>query len=256
MAPVRPSLWGSSPAPAIALVLAAACALGGLTGCSSSADADASAKTPSSTTSPSTASSGATLPQPGPTASGKATSKGTPSASGSGGASASPTGSPAPALPNPAPARIDKVLRNGRAPVPTVTAAPQAFTAPVTYSDGIVLSVGKATKAIEEGHGAGTFAGRELLVVDLEFTNGTTKPVLLDQVVLTALYGKSRQLAPAVYPPNVAVKDFGGTVAPRATAKARYTFAIPSRELGAVTLVIDFDGAHASTVFTGKVTAS
>lgn len=253
MAHVRPILWGSTPAPALAVVLAAACAIGGLTGCTSNANDKASgassqaSSTPSSTTSssasPSTSSSGATLPQPA-------------SPSGSSTGSASPTSSPAPALPNPAPARVAKVLRNGKTPTPTVTATPQSFTAPVKYSDGIVLSVAKATKVIEEGHGAGTFAGRELLVVDLEFTNGTSKAVTLDQVVLTALYGKTRQLAPAVYPPNVQARDFGGKAAPGATTKARYSFAIPSNELGAVTLVIDFDGSHASTVFTGKVTAS
>lgn len=248
MAPVPLTLWGSAPARAFALGLAATCVIGGMSGCTSGSNdkasgASKSSSTPSFTNSPATSSSTRTLRQPA-------------SPSGSSTGSASPTASPAPALPNPAPARVAKVLRNGKTPTPTVTAAPQSFTAPVKYSDGIALSVARATKVTEEGHGAGTFAGRELLVVDLEFTNGTSKAVALDQVVLTAFYGKARQLAPAVYPPNVEVKDFGGNAGARASTKARYAFAIPSNELGAVTLVIDFDGSHASTVFTGKVTAS
>jgi len=127
------------------------------------------------------------------------------------------------------------------------------FSKAVTYSDGVKLSVVKASKEIEQGHGAGTFAGRELVVLDLEFTNGTRSTMKLDEVVLTAFYGKDRQLAPAVYAPNVAARDFGGSLAPGKSARARYSFAIPSRELPSVTLVIDFDGVHASTVFTGKV---
>lgn len=151
---------------------------------------------------------------------------------------------------------MSKVLRDGKTPTPTVVAPASKFSEPVTYSDGVTLSVRKAVKDVEEGHGAGTFAGRELVVLDLEFRNGTKAAMKLDQVILTAFYGKERQLAPTVYAPNVDFSDFGGTLAAGKSAQARYAFAIPSAQLGAVTLVIDFDGAHASTVFTGKVSVS
>lgn len=254
MVTVRPPR--ANPGRAGALLVALALGAGSLVACTS--DPGSSTAGSSVAGSPSAAGS-SSRPATSPSASASSSTKGSPAPSSSTGPaapSASPTGSLGPPLANPAPSRISKVLRNGKTPNPTVVAPASQFSQPVTYSDGVRLRVVKAAKDIEEGHGAGTFAGRELVVLDLEIVNGTPKGMTLDQVVVTAFYGKDRQLAPTVYAPNVSFKDFGGSLAAGKSAPARYAFAIPAHELGAVTLVIDFDGVHASTVFTGKVSVS
>jgi hypothetical protein len=165
----------------------------------------------------------------------------------------SPSGTPAPPLPNPAPSSIPKVTRPDSTGAPSLSAAPAGFATAAAYPDGVVVSIVKASKAIETGQGPGVFAGRELLVVDVQITNGSAAPITLNQVVMTTYYGQAKQLAPGVYPGNVEVKDFSGTVSPAATSSARYAFAVPAAELSVVTMVVDFDASHASAVFTGSV---
>lgn len=166
---------------------------------------------------------------------------------------AAPTGTPAPPLPNPAPSSIPKVTRPGSTGGPTATVAPAAFAAPAIYPDGVIVTITRASKAVETGQGPGVFTGRELLVVDVEITNGSGQAIPLNQVVITTSYGQSKQLAPGVYPGNLEVRDFSGTVAAGSKASARYAFAVPAAELSVVTMVVDFDAAHASAVFTGAV---
>ncbi|MFZ1286061.1 MAG: hypothetical protein WAR57_03360 [Candidatus Phosphoribacter sp.] len=166
----------------------------------------------------------------------------------------SPTGTPDAPPANPAPSTIPKVQRPGSSGAPTVVAAEGAFNRPASYPDGVVLAILTAVRAVEEGAGAGAFPGRELVILELELRNGSAEPINLDQVVITAFYGQSRQLAAPVYAATTQVRDFSGTVAAGATATARYAFAIPTSELSAVTMVVDFDDRHGSATFSGSVT--
>lgn len=161
----------------------------------------------------------------------------------------------APPLPNSAPTSIPKVTRPGDTAGTTETAPATGFGAPAAYPDGVKVSITKAEKAVETGTGPGQFNGRQLLVVDLQVTNGSASPIDLNQVVITTTYGQSRQVAAAVYPGNVSVQDFTGSVAAGATASARYAFAVPAADLGLVSMTVDFDASHASAIFTGSVSA-
>ncbi|HRW17508.1 MAG TPA: hypothetical protein P5181_01545 [Dermatophilaceae bacterium] len=196
---------------------------------------------PSATTSPTSTSSSTTTTD--------AESQGTASTE-----PGSPTGTPAPPLPNPAPSSIPQVTRPGSSGSPSIAAPPASFAAPATYPDGVVVTLTKATAAVETGNGPGVFPGRELLVLDLEIKNGSNAPISLNQVVVTTYYGLERQLASPVYPGNLEMRDFGGAVAPGATATARYAFAVPKAQVGLVTTVVDFDPNHAAAIFTAKVT--
>lgn len=165
----------------------------------------------------------------------------------------SPTGAPAPALPNPAPSSIPKVSRPGVSASASLSAETVPFSAPATYPDGVVVAVTKASKAVEIGQGPGAFAGRELVVLDIEIRNGSSTPISLDGVVITMYYGSTRQIASPVYASNVDVKDFGARVEAASSVSARYAFAVPAAELASMTTIVDFDSAHASAVFSGSV---
>jgi hypothetical protein len=158
-------------------------------------------------------------------------------------------------LPNPA-GTITKVRRPGYSGRPTVPVATVGFTAPATYPDGVRLVVSRATKGIEQGHGPGVHDGREYVRFEIRLTNGTSTRLELNQVVVTTFYGQSRQLAPPVYTEGTGARDFAGTVAAGGSADAVYAFAVPSTELRDVTMVVDFDGTHASAVYRGAVKLS
>ena len=149
-----------------------------------------------------------------------------------------------------------KVKRGGSPGVPTVSAPPVGFSSVVAYPDAIQLRIAKATKAIEQGHGPGVFAGREYVLFNLRLTNGASSPIHLGQVVVTSFYGKSRQLAAPVYTQGAGASDFSGVVKPGASATASYAFAVPVNALSDVTMVVDFDGVHTSATFRGPVKAS
>lgn len=163
------------------------------------------------------------------------------------------TASMDPPLPNPISGSPTKVSRPGQPEQPTVTADSVAFSAPTTYGDNTVLTITKATAEVETGNGPGVFNGREFVKFDLELTNGSGQPIDLNSVVVTAYYGTTNQLAAPVYTPSAGTEDFSGVVEPGATATASYGFAVPTSELGNVTMVVDFDAVHSSATFTGAV---
>ena len=113
------------------------------------------------------------------------------------------------------------------------------------------MKVDKVTSGVETGQGPGVFTGREFAVFTVTVKNGTAKPIDAQQVVLTSTYGTRGLVAERVYAPDARAADFGGQLAPGATATARYAFAIPAKQLGDVRLVVDFDGTHTSAQFDG-----
>ena len=225
--PVEHALSTRTRSAAVLLSLAVLVA-GGASACSSS-DAPADAAAPSTTVS--------AAASPSPTA------------------SASPSPSPSPTAvgptPAPAPSVIAKVSRPGQPGRPTVTAAPAPFASAVKYADGIALTVDAVDSGVETGQGPGVFAGREFAVFTVTLRNGTTKPLDAQQVVVTATYGSKDLLAERVYANDTRAVDFGGSIAPGATATARYAFAVPKSQLRDARLVVDFDGAHTSAQFDG-----
>ncbi|SDP38127.1 hypothetical protein SAMN04489867_2252 [Pedococcus dokdonensis] len=159
-----------------------------------------------------------------------------------------------PPLPQPVKS-VAKVKRDGQPNTPSVSAPGAKFTAPVTYPDGVKVTLTKAEKGIEKGHGAGVMNGREYVRFTVKLTNGSTKAVNLNQVVVTTTYGASAQLAAPVYTDSAGTYDFSGTVKPGASATALYAFAVPVKQLNRVTMVVDFDGLHTSATYSGAVVA-
>jgi hypothetical protein len=160
----------------------------------------------------------------------------------------------APPLPQPVTA-VPKVKRSGQPSKPSISAPSAKFNAPVRYSDGVRLEITKAEQGVETGHGPGVMAGREYVRFTLKLTNGSTKAINLNEVVVTTFYGTSKQLAAPVYTESAGTYDLSGTVKPGASATALYAFAVPGTQLGRVTMVVDFDGLHTSATYTGAVVA-
>ena len=126
---------------------------------------------------------------------------------------------------------VAKVQRVGQPNKPSVVAPGAKFNAPVTYPDGVTLVITKAEKGIETGHGPGVMAGRQYVRFTVKLTNGSAKPVNLDQVVVTTTYGASSQLAAPVYTQSAGTYDFTGTIKPGASTTALYAFAVPVKQL-------------------------
>jgi hypothetical protein len=213
--------WTRSRTGALAIVLLVA---GGTAACSSSDGGEAKTAAASPTTSASSAAPSAS-PSPSPTGGG-------------------PT-------PTPGPSVIPKVSRPGQPTKPTVSAGRATFEAPVAYPDGVTLKVQNVVPGVETGEGPGVFAGREFAVFTVTMHNGTTKPIDAQSVVVTSTYGKRGLVAERVYAADTDAVDFGGQIAPGADATARYAFAVPTKQLGDVRLVVDFDGTHTSAEFDG-----
>ncbi|AQP46314.1 hypothetical protein BW730_00730 [Tessaracoccus aquimaris] len=165
-------------------------------------------------------------------------------------ATGTPTAKPSPVTVDPTP--LPKVLRSEGAPKPTTTAEPADTKAKVEYSDGVTLRITDVEFGEETKEGPGRFPGREYAILSLEINNLGKTAINLDTTVVTVLDKDGQQVAP-VYVEEAEVSDFSGPVAPGATAKARYAFAVPKESRSQVTVVVDFDSVHTSAVFSGEL---
>ncbi|WP_448624077.1 hypothetical protein [Geodermatophilus sp. URMC 64] len=162
-----------------------------------------------------------------------------------------PTASPSPATEEPA---ASVVARDGvPASARTVQVTTADFAAPASWSDGATIRVTEAHQQVTTGTGPGERTGQPQTVVTLELTNDTGRPLDLNTVVVQATYGAPPAQASPIYDAQSA--DFGGTLAPGASATAVYSFAIPADRLGDVVLSVDVDGYRFPAVFRGAVPA-
>lgn len=182
-------------------------------------------------------------PSSGPTSSQSTSDPSSPSHSG-------PTSKP-PKSP-PAPGTVKPVPRDGHRPHPSISAAPQPFDQPVTYSDGVRLTVTAIHQGRVSGQGVGIVEGPRT-TFDLRFSNGSKRAINLNQVVPTVEFGKPARIAQPVYDDKT--QDFAGVVRPGGHTTATYAFSIPVGQLDDVTVHLDFDGRHLAAVFQGAATS-
>lgn len=165
-------------------------------------------------------------------------------------ASIQPTSAPSSTPANPADPHVPKVIRTGSATNPPIEAEASSTDRPVTYSDGVTVTITDATFAKETSKGPGSFAGRDYVRLTLTISNGSGDPIDLSTTVVTLL-DKSGTAIAHVYANEAKVQDFSGTLKPSQAATAHYAFALPAKGRSAVTVVVDFDAKHASAVFRG-----
>jgi hypothetical protein len=141
-------------------------------------------------------------------------------------------------------------MRNGVRPHPSISADAKPFTKPITYPDGVKLSVTSIKQGRVKDQGPGVIAG-PLTTFRLRFTNGSDRPINLDQVVPTTEFGKPPRVARPVY--DDSTQDFATEVRPGRSVTATYAFSIPVAELSHVSVHLDFDGRHFAATFRGPV---
>jgi hypothetical protein len=149
-----------------------------------------------------------------------------------------------------APTSYQPVVRDGKTPHPSISAAPATFTQPVRYSDGVRLVVTAIHEGEVSGQGPGVISG-PMTTFDLRFVNGSDRAISLDSVVPTVEFGTPARIARPVYDDQT--QDFGTTVKPGGRTTATYAFSIPVGQLSDVTVHLDFDGRHYASTFHGSV---
>ena len=160
-----------------------------------------------------------------------------------------PTGSAEPITEAPAPS---VVVREGLSESDrTVGVTPADFGGPAEWADGATVRVTDARQQLTSGNGPGALSGQPQTVFVLELTNGSEEPLVLDSVVVQAVYGDGSTQATPLYDDETV--DFGGTLGPGETATAVYSFAIPEDQTGDVTLSVDVNGYRFPAAFTGRV---
>ncbi|TDD75385.1 hypothetical protein [Actinomadura rubrisoli] len=122
---------------------------------------------------------------------------------------------------------------------------------PVTYNDKITVKVGGIRYVKTKADGPGKIAGRVLTIFTLSFTNGSAKPLDLNQVRVVAKYGPRRAEAKPTSYANI--NDFYGSVAPGASKRASYAFDIPTSGYKQVALGVKFDARHKAALFVGAL---
>jgi hypothetical protein len=143
------------------------------------------------------------------------------------------------------------IKRDGKAPTPTVSAAPKPFNEAIQCPDGVTLAVTGVSQGKVEGKGPGVFVGEPTTTIALRMTNRSEEAVSLNGVVVTMLYGADRLQARPVY--DETARDFTGSVAPGDSATATYVFSVPKAQLGRVRMFVDFDGVHTYATFKGSI---
>jgi hypothetical protein len=143
---------------------------------------------------------------------------------------------------------------SGRPPSQRIDAKPTTFGKPAVYPDGMVVRVTRITQSVVTASGPGEITGQPVTRFTITVTNGTSAPLVLDQVVVSAFYSSPTLRAQPVY--GSGIGDFSATVAKGKAASAVYAFTIPVKNLGSVTLTVDVDGTHGLATFTGAAKAS
>ncbi|WP_067455965.1 hypothetical protein [Actinomadura macra] len=122
---------------------------------------------------------------------------------------------------------------------------------PVTYNDKITVKIGGIRYVKNKADGPGQIAGRVVTIFTLSFTNGSAKPLDLNQVRVVAKYGPRRAEAKPTSYANI--NDFYGTVPPGQGKKASYAFEIPPAGYKSVVLGVKFDAQHKAALFAGAL---
>lgn len=143
------------------------------------------------------------------------------------------------------------LVRDGKTAKPAFSAAPAPFDKAISYSDGIKLKITHVAARTETGEGVGARPGDPVSVFTVRITNNSAASLDLNQVVVNLDFDNGRMQAQPVY--SDGTNDFSGSVASHSSMTTSYAFTIPTTDLGAVAMTVDFDGRHAAATFTGSV---
>jgi hypothetical protein len=122
---------------------------------------------------------------------------------------------------------------------------------PVTYGDKISVAISGIRYVKNKDIGPGEVTGKVLTIFTLKFANGSAKPLDLNKVQVTAVYGTKKTRAQHTSYANL--NDFYGTVAAGGNKTASYAFDLPSTGYKAVMVGVKFDAQHKTALFAGAL---
>jgi hypothetical protein len=153
------------------------------------------------------------------------------------------------ALPSSAPTAVPSAVLAAAPGFPT-RLTPVALSAPTSYGDGLSARVAGIRSFTARGEGVGEFSG-PALAITVELRNTSAVPVSLATTSVAA-YGGARGARTTALTDG-ATAPFSGTLAPGATARATYTFAVPTDQRDVVTVTVGVSPATGTAVFSGPV---
>jgi hypothetical protein len=158
--------------------------------------------------------------------------------------------SPEPLAESPSPAPSDGP---GSSPSPSIDpgfGAPVAETVPkdrmADFGDGVTARIRAITAVTAVGTLPGEVSG-PAVQVDLEISNGTSAEISLAVVTVNAFYGADRTPASPYSQPGD--EAFPTTLAPGATASARYLFSVPTEAQSSVVITVSTSAGGPIVVF-------
>ncbi|GAA0275778.1 hypothetical protein GCM10009527_085210 [Actinomadura nitritigenes] len=122
---------------------------------------------------------------------------------------------------------------------------------PVTYDDKISVAISNIRYVKNKDQGPGELTGKVLTIFTLTFTNGSGKPLDLNKVQVTAVYGTKKTRAQHTSYANL--NDFSGAVPAGGTKAASYAFDLPSTGYKSVMVGVKFDAQHKTALFAGAL---
>jgi hypothetical protein len=122
---------------------------------------------------------------------------------------------------------------------------------PVTYDDKISVAISNIRYVKNKDQGPGELTGKVLTIFTLKFTNGSGKPLDLNKVQVTAVYGAKKTRAQHTSYANL--NDFYGTVPAGGAKSASYAFDLPSTGYKSVMVGVKFDAQHKTALFAGAL---
>lgn len=158
-------------------------------------------------------------------------------------ASSGPTGSPVP--PRPSGTHTSPPLETATATAGLSTLKPVQIGSPATIAPGVRVTVRgfrtlKVTAAVP-----GETSGPAVAFV-VEVRNGSTAPVNLDGIAVTASYGAATPATPISSAPD---NPLTGRLTAGSTAQGSYTFRVPAKDVRSVKIQVSADSASAAAVF-------
>lgn len=122
---------------------------------------------------------------------------------------------------------------------------------PVTYDDKVSVAISNIRYVKNKDQGPGELTGKVLTIFTLKFTNGSGKPLDLNKVQVTAVYGAKKTRAQHTSYANL--NDFYGTVPAGGAKSASYAFDLPSTGYKSVMVGVKFDAQHKTALFAGAL---
>ena len=160
---------------------------------------------------------------------------------------------------SPAPSAETSATPNATTEPPRQVPSDQRFSLDQTaqYDDGLQIEIAGtlADRARKTDRGAETTHG-EIVIASVRIENRTKQPFAAADVLISATYGDGTDAQIIIDPTDKLQSGFGGDIARGDEAVASIGFAVPFRQLGRVTFVVDpNDDLHDPVSFTGKIAA-